>query len=146
MAGIRFLNDVGATVIINGVEQEKVTVDAGTTVTWEVSKTGYVTQSGSQQVWEDTVVEVVLKRQEHNITFVISPTDADLTINGTKVTLTGGRYTVTAKYGDELSWSVSKDGYDSKSGTYTVGDSDDTVTIELGATQVTFTIEVSLED
>ncbi|MCD8208840.1 MAG: hypothetical protein LUD72_12950 [Bacteroidales bacterium] len=147
MADVKVLNEVGATVVINGVEQEKVTVDAGSTVTWEVSKTGYVTQSGSQEVWGNTVLPVKLKRQEHEITFVVTPDDATLTVNGVEQEKgADGNYHITAKYGDELKWSVSKSGYDTKSGTYTVGEKDDTVTIDLSATQVTFEIEVSLED
>lgn len=36
-----------ATVVINGLPQNEITISEGELITWEVSKTGYITQSGS---------------------------------------------------------------------------------------------------
>ena len=52
--------DEGAIVKINGVEQSSITVLAGTTVNWEVSKEGYHTQSGAVLVIKDTTLNIKL--------------------------------------------------------------------------------------
>lgn len=132
MTGTGVLDSVGATVTIDGVERESVTVDAGATVHWSVSKEGYVTQEGDYTVLEDTVLPVTLKRQEYTITFKVSPTDASLTVNGSEVTLSGGTYTTTVKWGDTVTWSCKREGYESQNGSLTV-DGDVTVTVMLEA-------------
>ncbi|MCD8208839.1 MAG: hypothetical protein LUD72_12945 [Bacteroidales bacterium] len=131
MAKIRVLNSVGATVTIDGVERESVTVDAGTTVHWKVSKEGYVTQEGDYTVWEDTLLPVVLKREEDTITFNVSPTDATLKVNGSAVALTDGKYTMTAKWGDTVYWSCGAVGYIVQNGNFTAtGDRTVDITLE----------------
>ena len=50
-----------ATIKINNVVQNSVEVEKGSTVTWSVEKTGYVTQSGEEVVNEDTTKEVTLE-------------------------------------------------------------------------------------
>ena len=49
-----------ATVTINNVVQNSVEVEKGSTVTWSVEKTGYVTQSGEEVVNEDTTKTITL--------------------------------------------------------------------------------------
>lgn len=49
-----------ATVKINNVVQNSVEVEKGSTVTWSVEKTGYVTQSGEEVVNEDTTKTITL--------------------------------------------------------------------------------------
>lgn len=51
---------VDATVTINGTEQSSITAPAGTLIEWEVSKTGYVTQSGSFLLGSDTESPMVV--------------------------------------------------------------------------------------
>lgn len=51
---------VDATVTINGTEQSSITAPAGTLIEWEVSKTGYVTQSGSFLLSSDTESPMVV--------------------------------------------------------------------------------------
>lgn len=54
-------NSQGATIKINGVEQNSITAPAGTLIEWEVSKTGYVTQSGSFLLSSDTETPMVVE-------------------------------------------------------------------------------------
>lgn len=49
-----------ATVKLNSVEQKSITVDSGTSVAWEVSMTGYTTQSGNETVTETKTLDIVL--------------------------------------------------------------------------------------
>lgn len=52
--------DEGAIVKINGAEQSSITVLAGSTVNWEVSKEGYHTQSGAALIIKDTTLNIKL--------------------------------------------------------------------------------------
>lgn len=49
-----------ATVKINNVVQTSITVEAGTTVSWEVSKDGYTTQSGNKVVSKTEIMSITL--------------------------------------------------------------------------------------
>lgn len=51
---------VGARVVINGSVRDSITVAKGTTVSWEVSADGYISQSGSEVVTENTSKTVTL--------------------------------------------------------------------------------------
>lgn len=50
-----------AIIKINGIEQSSITVLAGSTVNWEVTKDEYYSQSGSEVVGSDIVKEVILE-------------------------------------------------------------------------------------
>lgn len=63
-----------ATVKINNVVQNSVEVVKGSTVTWSVEKTGYVTQSGEEVVNEDTTKTITLV-EEPPRTELTLPTD-----------------------------------------------------------------------
>lgn len=102
------------TVIINGVEQRSTNVVQGSTVTWSVSRTGYVSQSGSQVVSQDTTLNITLVIEQHTFTIVPTPSDATVIINGVE------RSTLTADYGTSITWSVSKTGYNPQSGSLTL--------------------------
>lgn len=128
------------TVRLNGVAGKSITVDKGSTITWEVSKSGYVTKSGSEVVQNSITFKVALDAigsDESNFTInVLKPLDAVVTING-KVT-----NSVIVKNGTEVNWSVVAPHYESQSGTQTV--TEDTVKdITLVAEQVTLTIAVA---
>lgn len=49
-----------STITINGVSQNVSVVTKGNTVTWSVSKTGYITQSGSEVVVSNTIKDITL--------------------------------------------------------------------------------------
>ena len=122
-----------ATVKINGEVKSEVTVDYGTEISYEVSKTGYVSKSGTETVTATKTLTVVLEVQK--VTFAITPTpdDATVLINGTAQT------SVSVDYGSEVSWEVSKPGYTTRNGTEVVN-KDTTIAIELVIKQFTFTI------
>lgn len=127
------------TVRLNGVTRKSITVDKGSTVTWEVSKNGYITKSGSEVVQNSITFKVALDAigsDESNFTInVLKPLDAVVTING-KVT-----NSVIVKKGTEVTWSVEAPHYEPQSGTQTI--TEDTVKdITLVAEQVTLTVAV----
>ena len=64
-----------AKVVMNGVETKSVTVEPGTNVAWEVSATGYYSQSGNQMVTENTSTKITLSSK----TKVISVSSATKT-------------------------------------------------------------------
>lgn len=128
-----------ATVKLNGVAQKSVTVDYGTEVSYEVSKTGYVSKSGTETVTATKTLTVVLEVQK--VTFAITPTPSDATvlINGT------AQKSASVDYGSEVTWEVSKTGYTTRNGTEAVI-KDTTRAIELVIKQFTFTITPTPED
>jgi hypothetical protein len=128
-----------ATVKLNGAVQKSVTVDYGTEVSYEVSKAGYVSKSGTETVTATKTLTVVLEVQK--VTFIITPTptDATVTINGT------AQKSVSVNYGSEVTWEVSKTGYTTRNGTEAVI-KDTTRAIELVIKQFTFTITPTPED
>ena len=137
-----------AEVIINGESRTNITVNAGSSVNWSVSKTGYVTQNGSKNAGiADEIIQINLQEDERQeevefVTFTITPTpsDAVVTINGEQ------RTSIEAEAGSSLNWTVSKTGYVTKSDTQTMGESDITLPVSLSRNQVTFTITPSPSD
>lgn len=128
-----------ATVKLNGTAQKAITVDYGTEVSYEVSKTGYVTKSGKETVIASKTLTVTLEVQK--VTFAITPTPADATVMINNV----AQKSVSVDYGTEVAWEVSKTGYTTRNGTETVN-KDTTRAIELTIKQFTFTITPTPED
>ena len=128
-----------ATVKLNGVSQKSVTVDYGTEVSYEVSKTGYVSKSGKIIADKTQTVPVELVKQQVTLTIVPTPEDATVKLNGV------AQKSVTVEYGTEVTYEVSKTGYVSKSGKI-IADKTQTVPVELVKQQVTLTIVPTPED
>ena len=128
-----------ATVTLNGEERNTITVDYGTKVDWVVSKTGYVSQNGSITPTENTTKDVALVLEKHTFSIVATPSDATVIINGEE------RSTFTADYGTEIDWSVGKEGYVSKEGTYTLT-ADKEEVVALDKQQITITVAATPED
>ena len=61
-------NPVDATVKLNGTEQREITVDYGTTVNVEVSKTGYETITDAVVIEEETSKNYTLEKSKVNVT------------------------------------------------------------------------------
>lgn len=125
-----------ATITINGTVQSSVTIDYGSSVTWSVVKTGYITQSNTQTITSDTSLSIILISEEApKYTLIVSPTptDATVTLNGTV------QSSINIAEGSIVNWSVSKTGYVTQSGTETVT-ADKTLTITLVEQTYTFTI------
>lgn len=106
-----------ATVKINGFERSSIIVDEGETVSYEVSREGYETKTGSVVADEDKTIDVVLVEQKPvepimvKFSIVATPADAVVIINGER------RKEITVEKGETVEWSVSKDGYIPKTGT-----------------------------
>ena len=128
-----------ASVKLNGTAQKSITVDYGTEVSYEVSKTGYVSKSGTETVTATKTLTVVLEVQKVTFAITPTPTDATVTINGT------AQKSVSVDYGSEVTWEVSKTGYTTRNGTEAVI-KDTTRAIELVIKQFTFTITPTPED
>ena len=122
-----------ATVKINDVEQNAITVDYGTKVTYAVSATGYVSKSGEETLISNKTLPVALDKQKVTVTIAPTPADATVKIDGEV------KSEVTVDYGTEVSYEVSKTGYVSKSGTETVT-ATKTLTVVLEVQKVTFAI------
>lgn len=136
-------NPSDATVRINGAVRRAVTVPVGTLVNWEVSKSGYITQSGQETVEVSYALPVTLQTigsDSANFTIsVVSPAEAEVTINGQKVS------TAVVAKGSEVTWSVEAPHYITQSGRENI--SEDTVkSITLEAEQVTLTISPTPAD
>lgn len=131
------------TVKLNGVARKSITVDKGSVVTWEVSKSGYITKSGSIIVTESTSMQVsldVIGENKINFTVnVISPLDAVVTINGETTN------SIVIDKNSEVTWSVEAPHYESKNGTQTVNE-DTTVDVTLVANKYTLTINPTPTD
>lgn len=117
-----------ATVTINGTAQKSVSVDYGSEVTWEVSKTGYTTRNGTEVVNKDTTraIELVIKQ----FTFTITPTPEDATVTINDVV----QSSLKADYGTAITWSVAKDGFTAQNGSLTLTE-DKTLPVTLVAVE-----------
>ena len=62
------IENTTVTLTADGFEQngKEITVNEGTIVAWSVSKEGYISQSGSETVTEDKVIDVTLEQLEEN--------------------------------------------------------------------------------
>lgn len=130
----------GCTVKIDGLIRNSITVAKGTSVLWEVSKEGYETKGGREEVNDTHSITVTLDAvASDKVTFtinVISPTNAVVTINGNKTN------SVVVDKGSEVSWSVEAPYCTPQSGTQVVNENT-TKNIALLSEKVTLTVEVN---
>lgn len=128
---------------LNDVAKNSVTVVKGSSVNWEVSKSGYITKSGSIVVEENTSMQVsldVIGESKINFTVnVISPLDAVVTINGETTN------SIVVDKNSKVTWSVEAPHYESKNGTQTVNE-DTVVDVTLVANKYTLTINPTPAD
>lgn len=114
-----------AVVVLNGKEVKSVEVTSGTTVEWMVSAEGYATQSGSQTVDKDISIDITLSAlKKYNVTINTVPEDALAIIEDDELK------TVDLYEGTVVDWVVSKEGYITKTGSFTLTE-DTTMTVEL---------------
>ena len=130
----------GCTVKIDGLVRNSITVAKGTSVLWEVSKEGYSTKGGREEVNDTHSITVTLDSLDPNkVTFtinVISPTNAVVTINGNETN------SVVVDKGSEVSWSVEAPHCTPQSGIQVVNENT-TKNITLLPEKVTLTVEVN---
>lgn len=126
-------NSQGATITINGVEQNSITAPAGTLIEWEVSKTGYVTQSGSFLLSSETetpkVVTLEEETTEATVTVTATPNDSTITINGVE------QNSITGTIGETITISVTKSGYIPYTKTHTITETE-TIEVQLETTNL----------
>lgn len=122
-----------AIVTINGKTTNTITADYGTSINWKVSAVGHETKEGSLNLTEDVTLSVELSLMSVVFTIVPTPADAFVTINGEETN------SITAIYGDSVSWTVSKSGYTAQSGDMVLTE-DTTLNVELELEELTFTI------
>lgn len=122
---------------LNGVARNSINIIKGSSVNWEVSKSGYITKRGSIIVTENTSMQVsldVIGEGKINFTInVISPLDAVVTINGETTN------SLIVDKNSEVTWSVEAPHYESKNGTQTVTE-DTAIDVTLVANKYTLTI------
>lgn len=99
------------TVEINDEAVSTKDVQHGSKVTWNVSKDGYVEQSGELTITDDTSKNVDLSKIQLDFTINTTPEDCVVTIGGEQVK------TKKVDYGSNVEWSVTKEGYTEQSGT-----------------------------
>ena len=116
-----------ATVTINGEVRSSITADYGTSITWEVSKEGYTTQSNTETLTGDTTRNITLTEVQYTFTIVPTPADATVMINGVQ------QSSVTVSDGTTLTWEVSKTGFKTQTGSYTIAGADHTENVTLAA-------------
>lgn len=101
-----------AVVVINGLERTSAVLGKGSRVEWSVSKDGYRTQSGViEGISENKTIAVDLKMR---LSISATPEDAVVKMNGVV------RSYVDVDPNTTVEWSVSKDGYQTQSGTQVV--------------------------
>lgn len=104
---------INAKVQINNLETNSATVESGTIVSWRVyTEDGlYEEQSGNLTLLKDTELKIDLQKIQYTLTITSIPASAKIEINGEQTNK------VTAAPNTELNWSVSLDGYKTKTGT-----------------------------
>lgn len=100
-----------ATVFINNIESKSVDLLANTQVEWLAYHAGYESQSGSLVMRENTTLNVSLIMR---FTIIPFPADAEVVINGVKT------QSVSVTPNTTITWRVSRNGYETKSGTETI--------------------------
>lgn len=132
-------NSQGATITINGVEQSSITAPAGTLIEWEVSKTGYITQSGSFLLSSDTETPKVVTLEEATnlyltITAYPSNSTISLLVNGTDAYIRQSSVTVSVRSGDTYTYKIECNDYTTENGSGTIANEDVNVTVTLQRT------------
>lgn len=132
-------NDATVTLTATGFIQEgnSITVDAGTTVSYNVTKDNYVSASGVVLVTEDQTLSIELVLVNRTLTINPTPNDATVTLTATGYTQVGN--SITVPHGTSVTYSVSKENY------VTVNDQinvieDKTLSITLNPVEYTLTI------
>ena len=131
----------GATITINGTEQSSLTASAGTYIEWSVEKEGYISQSGSLILNEDTTEEIEL---DPISTFVLTinttPSNANVKVKKNDEVVFEGvsPSSVTLEAGSAYSYEISMSGYITEEGGGILN-ADTTITTTLQQSKVEIT-------
>ena len=97
-------------VIINGVETTEYRGNIGDEITWSASSDHFISQNGALELEQDTEINVELVEVPGTVIINPTPSDAIVKINNME------RKSYTGRYGENVTWEVSKVGYKPKSG------------------------------
>lgn len=146
----------GATVKLNGATyaNNQITVVTGNSITYEVSKTGYVTETSVVTLLEDRTINVSLNVTRVKATVNVIPASTNPTITfttspsgtGNPVLSQDGK-SITVDYGTTVNYSITAIGYTAQSGSSMVGSfpnmtSDEEEDVYLQLKPVTLTVNV----
>lgn len=121
-----------AEVKLNGVVQSSISVESGSSVSYEVSKDGYTPKSGSVVADSTKTVDVVLEEVPvAKVTITINPTPADATVKLNNVE----QKSIEVAKGSQVTYEVSKTDYVTKSATVTAS-ATQTIDVVLDAVSV----------
>lgn len=98
--------------------QKSLTVTEGSTISYSVSYSGYVTQTGSWTITEDVIKYITLSPVQYTLTVSTNPSAATCTL-----TYNGSSYTAksaTVNSGTTISYSIYHSTYGTKTGTITM--------------------------
>lgn len=149
MLDVTITSNVDSTITIDGqsfsnTKSATVSVAWNSSVSWSVSATGYVTQSGTlSNVRTSQTKAVSLSLQTFTVT-VTSNVNSTITINGDSTSGTRSK-SVTVNYGSNVSWSVSASGYETQSGTISNVRSNQTKSVTLVEPYYTYTVYSDIE-
>lgn len=128
-----------ATVVINGITRNTITVEEGDKISYSVEKSGYETKAENDMViTKDETFNITLNKV-WVVTINPTPSDAVVKING-KTTKQ-----LTVYDGDTISYSVEKTGYEPQSGTKTINETT-TMSFTLKIYTYAVTINPTLND
>ena len=121
-------NATNATIVMTatGYQQQgdTIAVPSGTVVAWSVSAPHYISKSSSDSgqspvtVTSNTTKAINLTLETHKFTITPTPSNATVTLTASGYSQSGN--SITVPYNTKVSWSVSKEDYITKTGTYTV--------------------------
>lgn len=121
-------------------EGNHIEVPIGDSVMWTVSAPHYISKSGSMVVTDNMDIYVELKENSYLYTLIPDPVDSLVTLRHNDEVISGiGPQSMTVEYGDTVQWEVSKQYYDTLSGTKVVV-SETTQHIKLKKHLFTYTI------
>lgn len=128
-------NILDAAISFNGqpASGNTINVPLNSTVTWEVTKEGYVTQSGSH-VMDELTYEETVTLEKIPCTYTLQPNVAEYTANFTVVSgqeISRTSDSITVEYGSVINWIVNAPDYISSMGTNITVTSDVTQEVEL---------------
>lgn len=132
-------NDANVVLTAAGYTQSdnSITVPYNTSVSWTVYADHYITQSGTKVVTQTESDNVSLTLENYTLTIVPTPNDATVVLTAAGYSQVGN--TITVPYGTTVSYSVSKEHYDTRSDTVVLT-ADTTLNIDLSDTLYTYTI------
>lgn len=133
------INSPGHTTV-TGIGSASITIDKNSTVSFSISKSGYTTRSEtaaipSTQTWRYSLIQTGF-----TLTVNPNPSDATVTLTDGDQTITGtGSQSITVVAGTDVTYTVSKTGYTSKTNTVEIS-ADQTLNVSLISNVCTLTV------